>query len=484
MRQHDNPQFQLGQIDIASIEFDLTSRDEIPKMLMGLQHIFVTPELKNSVFTLLESALPANVDRQNGRPGMNLWRILVLGTLRLCGNLDYDKLQELANNHHRLRQMLGHSLWGEQAHYSLQTIKDNVALLTPEILQDISRVVVAAGHQALGAETVELEGRCDSFVVQTDVHFPTDITLLFDVMRRVIMLVVPLCLLLGWSTWRQFRHHLRTLKYALRGVQKVKRSRAKNREEQIPQAHREYLATVMGFVERIAQTLEAIPAEVPLSPELVGLVQHITIYLDYAQHQIQLIQRRVLQGETIPHAEKVHSFFEPHTEWLVKGKANVPVELGLPVVILEDQFGFLLQHEVMRHTRDVQVVQPFIQAAKTHFPHLTGCSFDKGFWSPDNHQQLQASLERVILPKKGKLSETEQQRQSAADFVAARYQHAAVESAIHALDNHGLDRCPDHGLPAFQRYVALAMLARNLQILGHLLQQKALRARQRQQRAA
>ena len=99
--------------------------------------------MREEVFSLLEEIILA--DLNNGRPGMELWKILVLGTLRLSCNLDFDKLQELANNHKRLRQMLGHPT-SDESYYALQTLKDNVALLTPQILDRINQVVVKAGH--------------------------------------------------------------------------------------------------------------------------------------------------------------------------------------------------------------------------------------------------------------------------------------------------------------------------------------------------
>ncbi len=142
MRKHF-PEPQPGATPIEEIPFDLRSRDEIPKLLMGLQYIYVTAELREEVFSLLEEIILA--DLNNGRPGMELWKILVLGTLRLSCNLDFDKLQELANNHKRLRQMLGHPT-SDESYYALQTLKDNVALLTPQILDRINQVVVKAGH--------------------------------------------------------------------------------------------------------------------------------------------------------------------------------------------------------------------------------------------------------------------------------------------------------------------------------------------------
>ena len=196
--------------------------------------------------------------------------------------------------------------------------------------------------------------------------------------------------------------------------------------------------------------------------------------MEHANRQIDQIRRRVILGEKIPHAEKVFSIFEEHTEWISKGKAGVPVELGLKVCVLEDQYGFILHHRVMEHETDDQVAIPMVEQTKKDFPGLNSCSFDKGFHSPANQKNLLQHLDNVILPKKGKLSKKDKQKEYSADFIKARHQHSAVESAINALEVHGLDRCPDHGIHGFKRYIALAVLARNIQQLGVKIREKQL----------
>ena len=203
-------------------------------------------------------------------------------------------------------------------------------------------------------------------------------------------------------------------------------------------------------------------------------------YLQHAERQIDQIRRRVLGGETIPHEEKVFSIFQPHTEWISKGKAGVRQELGLAVCIVEDQYGFVLNHLVMKETSDKDAVVPLVEETKREFPTLVSCSFDKNFYSPANKKRLSEILETAVLPKKGRLTEEQREEESREAFVTARQQHPAVESGIHALENHGLDRCPDNGLRGFERYVALAVVGRNIQVLGAVLwkQEKQRNARQ------
>jgi hypothetical protein len=202
--------------------------------------------------------------------------------------------------------------------------------------------------------------------------------------------------------------------------------------------------------------------------------------MDHADRQIDQIRRRVILGEVIAHDEKIFSIFELHTEWISKGKAGVPVELGVKVCIVEDQHQFILHHQVMQKQTDDQVTVEMVTQAQTRFPQLNACSFDKGFHSPANQIALKAQLDLVALPRKGRLSKQAQEDEHAKAFVKARRAHSAVESAINGLEVHGLDLCPDHGIDGFKRYVALAVLARNIHRMGAILwEQKKARDRRK-----
>ncbi len=139
---------------------------------------------------------------------------------------------------------------------------------------------------------------------------------------------------------------------------------------------------------------------------------------------------------------------------------------------MEDQYQFILHHQVMEKTQDVDVAVSMVTQTQKHFPSLNACSYDKGFHSPDNQTDLAKHLDQVVLPKKGKVSSAEKIKTRTGEYRKARRQHSAVESAINALEQHGLDRCPDHGIGGFKRYVALSVLARNLQRIGAILTEK------------
>ncbi len=507
MRTVKNPQMSFGQVDIADIQINLKSRDDIPHILLGLQYLYTRPELRERVFAILEEVLPKRsgkglsvaerkqrVDPDRGRPGMEQWKILVLGVLRLGLNTDYDRIHDLANHHKTIRQMLGHSDWLDETEYSLQTLKDNLKLFTPELFDRINQEAVRAGHAlvkkkpsvgpttpsdvqttALADGVGSLKGRCDSFVVETDVHFPTDIHLLYDAIRKVIETSHSLAQSYDLPDWRQYRHHIRRFKQQYRQAQQLKRSRRHDsqpaaRTQAIQQAHQRYLDSAADSLEKSERTLQQALAQGAPSAD----TESLRTYQAYTRLLMDQIDRRVLQGKTIPHDEKIFSIFQPHTEWISKGKAGVPVELGLRVCVLEDQHRFILHHRVMAKQTDEQVAVAMVTETRRRFPELSVTSFDKGFHSPANQAELKQHLERVVLPKKGRLNAQEHARESDPEFRRLRHQHAAVESAINGLEHNGLDRCPDHGIDGFKRYVALAIVSRNIKRLGAIIRQQAL----------
>ena len=321
MRQVINPQLQFGEVDIGAIVLDPKSRDDIPQLLRGLQHIYTNPELRARVFAILEEVVPAGVngpaDTSTGRPGMEQWKILVLGALRLGLNADYDRIQELANEHTTIRQMLGHSDWaeGEEDRYQLQTIKDNLRLFTPEILDRINQEVVRAGH-ALVKKSPEaaLHVRADSFVVETNVHYPTDLNLLWDALRTLIRLSAGLCEQFGILGLRQSAYQLRQLKKLYRQVQRLKHSTSQDpekraaKQEAVRAAHRAYLEAAEALLARVRETrVHLIVCAVP-----EATLAEIDLYLGDAERQIDQIRPRPVGTDHPPWREAVLDLPAPH----------------------------------------------------------------------------------------------------------------------------------------------------------------------------
>ena len=216
MREVQRRQFHLGQAPIGQIWIDPKSRDDIPAVLKGLQHIWGEEALRARLFALLDEHILPEADRTVGRPGMELWQILVLGVLKQGLGCDFDRLHDLANHHATIRAFLGHGDFVDKTRYEYQTVVDNVSLLTPELLSAVGQLVVESGHKVARKKPGEpLRGRCDSFVVETDVHYPTDVSLLWDAMRCVLRETGEAAGQHAVGGWRQWRHLSRKVQEAV-----------------------------------------------------------------------------------------------------------------------------------------------------------------------------------------------------------------------------------------------------------------------------
>src|SRR3990172_5799912 len=147
MRKRFEQQKKLGVISISEVKLPLKSRDELPPILRALQYIYLTPELNEEVLRILEAKVMKG-KKKTGRYGMDLWHILVLLVVRLGLDADYDRLEDFANHHKLIRQIMGvETGFAEGKVFSMQSIKDNISLLDEETIRQISEVVISSGHQ-------------------------------------------------------------------------------------------------------------------------------------------------------------------------------------------------------------------------------------------------------------------------------------------------------------------------------------------------
>jgi len=153
MRHHFQHQPDLQITPIEKIRLPLKSRDELPPILAGLQWIWMHPTLKAEIFALLEAKILAG-KKATGRTGMDLWQILVLGVVRLGLAADWDRLEHIANYDTLVRQMLGLPAlpWADESkQFGHQTVRDNVALLDDELLQQINARIAADRTRKCGS---------------------------------------------------------------------------------------------------------------------------------------------------------------------------------------------------------------------------------------------------------------------------------------------------------------------------------------------
>ena len=499
MRNNFQIQPQLDIVPIEKIRIPTNSRDQLAPILLALQWIYTTPEISRQVFELLEQKILPGTSKDKGRPGLDLWQILVLGIVRNARNCDYDELEDLASHHSLIRQFLNlPAIAGSDLtnipDLTHKTISNNVCHITEELLHDINKIVAQHGRTLLSKKS-RAEGivaKCDTYVLETNVHFPTDINLLWDAGRKTIELIVPLAENNDLPGWRKHRSILAGLKSQMRALGNISQKGGPNKQERLQQAARVYLDQA-GTLSAKANATIAQLETIALGTAEGSRLAELTHFHEMLDKHIDLIGRRILKGETIPHEEKIFSLFEPHTQWISKGKAGCPVELGRKLLITTDQHHLILDYQIMDHPDEHPQAPATVERILEQYGagSIKSISFDKGFSSKANKEQLQDLAGRVIMPKKGKCNAAEAAAEHQADYVKLRHAHSAVESNINSLEHHGLDRCPDKGFHGYTRYTGLGVIAYNLHQIGKgMLRQareaaeKAAKRRQRPRRGA
>jgi hypothetical protein len=473
------PQERLDCLPIPTVKLNRQCRDEIIPILRALQHVYEKASLRRELLSLVGKDVNQGTSRKRGRRGMNYWEITVLAAARLGCNLDYDKLQDLAENHRSLRQIMGIGDWqSDEVDFDWRRIEDNLIKLRPETLKKINDLVVSAGHE-LEPKAIEAV-RGDTFVVETNIHYPTESTLIGDGLRKIVPLAAELAADHGRDGWRQQAHLLENVRTIVRDIGRVSRAKAQGAERLKPGYHKllqlakDLIARARGLlqglgfpVDPVELGLDPVNAAAPAGPE--RLLVH---YLTLTEKVCDNARRRVLQGETLANDEKIFSIFEPHTELIKRGKQPVPIQFGHNVLVVEDAAGFVIDYRVVAHgVLDQDLVVPVMKELQQRFGgKIQSASFDRGFHTPENQKDLAEIVRTPCIACKGSEKGRQQHKEGTVAFRQARQNHPGVESAIGALQSgNGLKRCRDRGQRGHERYVALGILGRNLQTLGKLL---------------
>jgi len=486
MRKRFEQQMELGRLQIIDTPVLEKSRDDVPALIQALLEIYKTPKYNEQIFEILEKKIVKG-KKKTGRIGLTLWQLFVLAQFRLGLNLDYDRLHYMVSSDATLRQLLGIASESgfKKIEIGYQRILDNLHLLDDQTMKQINDVVVSFGHNEVfkkkGTEALRL--KTDSFVVESNVHFPTDYNLLWDATRKALDCIAYFKKKYDIEGWRKIQDWYKSLKNLSRAMGVVSGSGGKNKTERLKSCAENYLKKARIFREKLVKDKDNFPEKDVLDAlKKTELERFITL----TDKHIDLVKRRVLQGEKIPHQEKLFSIFEDYTEWINKGKKRPNVELGKKVSITTDQYGLIVDSYLMEKQADSQLVIPTAKRLSTKYNAIESWSFDKGYWHKENKAFLQTKVVQVIMPKKGKPNKIEQAEQQAKEFKKLPNKHSAVESNINELEHCGLDRCPDRGFHAFKRYVGMGIVAYNLKRIGRemLAQEQAKEKKRKQKRAA
>jgi IS5 family transposase len=399
---------------------------------------------------------------------------------RLGCNLDYDKLQDLAENHRNLQQIMGIGAWqAEEVDFDWRRIEDNLIKLRPATLKKINDLIVRAGHALQPKAIAAVRG--DTFVVETNIHYPAESTLISDGLRKIVALAAELAAANGLGGWRQHEHLLKNVRKLVRAIGRAARAKGQSKER-LKAGYQKLLVLAEELLTRARHLLQALAfsvnqkalgldqvknAAAPATRE--GLLLH---YLTLTEKVCDNARRRVLHGETLANDEKIFSIFEPHTELIKRGKQPNPIQFGHNVLVVEDAVGFAVEYRVLGNgVLDQDVVVPVMRELQERFAgKIKSASFDRSFHTPENQQQLAEIVRTPCIACKGQEKGRQQQQEGSVAFRTARHHHPGVESAIAAMQSgNGLKRCRDRSRRGYERYVALGILGRNLHTLGKLL---------------
>jgi hypothetical protein len=475
MRVATRCQQRLDCTPVSQVELNLQCRHEIVPFLRALQQIYSNRKLRAQILELVAKDVNPESSADRGRQGMSYWQILVLAAARLELNLDYDALQDLAENHRNLRNIMELGDWegnDEQPDFNWQRIRDNVCLVRPETLEQINQLIVKEGHRLVPKAPEAVRG--DTFVVKANIHYPTESSLIRDGVRKIIETAVLLAALVGACGWRQHQHLFKNVKKLARECDRVARKKGPGYQERLKGHYGDLLTETEAIVER-AKTLEADARRGRGASERAFLADKIAHYCRLTEQVCGTARRRVLQGEDVPNSEKLFSIFEPETQLFKRGKAGEPVQFGHLTLVVEDAAGFICHYKVLAEgEEDRQILVPEMRTLQSRLGgKIKAASFDRGFHSPENQELLAKIFRHPCLPTTGGKKSQRQQETATVEFRAARQRHPGVESAIGALQSgNGLDRCRDHSYLGFRRYVGLGILGRNLHVLGKILLQR------------
>jgi IS5 family transposase len=414
---------------------------------------------------------------RTGRGGLTPQQVLRSLIVMRVKSWDYRELRERIADGYTLRQFTDFYCQLVPKHDAFNRAFNR---LTPKTLQAVNDLVVQAAVD-LGLEDGQTL-RVDSTVVQTDIHHPTDNTLLWDVVRVITRLIA--CLAEAVQQHIQgFRNRTRA---ARRRMQEIQRLTPKERHERQTEKYRQ----LIGITEEVVNSARKVLQQTRKARGK-GLVAELTIgelrkeiphYCELGDRVIDQARRRVLQGEQVPNAEKVYSIFETHTDLIKRGKVLTPVEFGHKVFLAESAQGLITQYEVLQgNPGDDQQVEPSLKRHKENFgraPELY--SSDRGFFSETNVKSCkQKGVKVVCIPQRGgkKTAKRKAYEKSPAFKEGQRFR-AGIEGRISVLfRGRGMKRCLAEGRRRFEVLVGAAVLANNLMRIAAMLSKRSSRRR-------
>jgi transposase, IS5 family len=406
---------------------------------------------------------------ETGRPGLTADQVLRSQILMRIKNWDYRELRERINDGYTLRKFTGFYSQLVPRHNAFNQAFNRLSPSTVETLNDA--VIGAAVDDGL-EDGKKL--RADTTVVETDIHWPTDATLLWDTVRVLTRLIGRLREIVP----QDIPHFQNRKRAARKRMQKLQRMTAAQRENQQVRTYRQLLTITQEVLTNARRTLEATARSRANTPTDVLTVEELrkdlTDYCSLGDRVVDQARRRILDGEQVPASEKLYSIFEPHTDLIKRGKINKPIEFGHKVFLAESAQGLITQYRVLdgNPSDEDHVKSSLNNHQKTFGSAPDVFATDRGFDSPDNQKICRkARIACASIPQRGGQKTAERQAfEKSPDFKNAQRFRAGIEGRISVLfRGRGMKRCLARGNDRFCVFVGVAVLANNLMKIAELL---------------
>ncbi len=346
------------------------------------------------------------------------------------------------------------------------TFSRTFALLGPAVTETIHQRVVGLACEQGVARGDKL--RTDTTVVESNVHYPTDSSLLGDgirVLSRSLQRIARECkngALEVVDHGRAVKHRLLEISRAAKCLTEANQQRMRDSYQKLVGLTRRVVRQASAVVQRWGKGRLKVVGKLLRVETQIGQLRH---FLPLVEKVIRQTKERVVGGNR--HAEeKVLSLFEPHTEVIRKGKAHKPNEFGRLVRIDEVENGIVSGYQVLPgNAADTTAWIPALQQHQACFGRAPAMATgDRGFFSAQNEREGQAlGVKKVALPARGRLSATRSQQQKQRWFRRALRWRAGCEATISTLKHpFSMWRATYKGEPGFQRYVGWCVITKNL----------------------
>ena len=345
--------------------------------------------------------------------------------------------------------------------------------VAPETWQEMNRLL---GRYAIDRELIRGTSlRVDTTACETNIHYPTDSSLLWDGYRVTARLIARVREYDAEAVGPGRLQDRRVKRLMLRITR-----RAANKEEDRSKLERPYRALLAHVARglawsrqvrtRVHARLQSGAYDLQVGRILTGLVTELAGYDVLIERVIDQASRRVLEGEKVPNADKLFSIFEPHTELLIRGKVAKPIEFGHMILLQQVEEKFITGYQVFEHRpNDAALVDAILKSHRKTFGQLPdSLTADKGFYhSMEKLRVLESSIPNVSIAKKGSRTEAERAREHHPAFRALQRFRAGIEGTISALKRvFKMCRCLYRSFRTFCGSVGAHVFAHNLIVLA------------------